>query len=55
MVTAIEPLLREQLLDRRQRLESAATISTGPTELTRLAARSGRGFASHGHRRLWAL
>jgi sigma-B regulation protein RsbU (phosphoserine phosphatase) len=36
MVTAIEPLLREQLLDRRQKLESAASAFHRPAELTRL-------------------
>lgn len=36
MVTAIEPLFREQLIDRRQRLESAATTFHRPEELTRL-------------------
>ena len=36
MVTAIEPLLREQLLDRRGRLESAAPMFHRPDELTRL-------------------
>ena len=36
MVTAIEPLLREQLIDRRQKLETAALGFTEATELTRL-------------------
>lgn len=36
MVTAIEPLLREQLIDRRQKLETATTAFHRPTELTRL-------------------
>jgi sigma-B regulation protein RsbU (phosphoserine phosphatase) len=36
MVTAIEPLLREQLIDRRQRLEGAASAFHRPAELTRL-------------------
>jgi len=36
MVTAIEPLLREQLIDRRQRLETAAPAFHRPLELTRL-------------------
>jgi len=36
MVTAIEPLLREQLVDRRQKLESAANAFHRPEELTRL-------------------
>jgi sigma-B regulation protein RsbU (phosphoserine phosphatase) len=36
MVTAIEPLLREQLIDRRQKLESAAGTFHRPAELTRL-------------------
>ena len=36
MVTAIEPLLREQLIDRRQKLESAASAFHRPAELTRL-------------------
>lgn len=38
MVTAIEPLLREQLLDRRQKLESAAHGFTEVTEISRLLA-----------------
>lgn len=36
MVTAIEPLLREQLLDRRQKLEHAAHGFTELTEISRL-------------------
>lgn len=36
MVTAIEPLLREQLIDRRHRLEDAASAFHRPDELTRL-------------------
>jgi phosphoserine phosphatase RsbU/P len=36
MVTAIEPLLREQLVDRRQKLQSAASAFHRPAELTRL-------------------
>lgn len=36
MVTAIEPLLREQLIDRRQKLETAASPFHRPAELTRL-------------------
>ncbi|HVQ39244.1 MAG TPA: SpoIIE family protein phosphatase [Pyrinomonadaceae bacterium] len=36
MVTAIEPLLREQLIDRRHRLEAAANGFQRPAELTRL-------------------
>lgn len=36
MVTAIEPLLREQLIDRRQKLESATIGFSETTELTRL-------------------
>ena len=36
MVTAIEPLLREQLIDRRHKLETAATAFHRPAELTRL-------------------
>jgi sigma-B regulation protein RsbU (phosphoserine phosphatase) len=36
MVTAIEPLLREQLIDRRQKLETATSAFHRPTELTRL-------------------
>ncbi len=36
MVTAIEPLLREQLIDRRQRLERATSAFQRPAELTRL-------------------
>lgn len=36
MVTAIEPLLREQLVDRRQKLETAAPAFHRPAELTRL-------------------
>jgi sigma-B regulation protein RsbU (phosphoserine phosphatase) len=36
MVTAIEPLIREQLLDRRQKLESAAVGYRDDGELTRL-------------------
>jgi sigma-B regulation protein RsbU (phosphoserine phosphatase) len=36
MVTAIEPLLREQLIDRRQKLEAAAPAFHRPAELTRL-------------------
>ena len=36
MVTAIEPLLREQLIDRRHRLEDAASAFQRPAELTRL-------------------
>jgi sigma-B regulation protein RsbU (phosphoserine phosphatase) len=36
MVTAIEPLLREQLIDRRHRLEEAANSFQRPAELTRL-------------------
>lgn len=38
MVAAIEPLLREQLIDRRQKLEIAANGFTETTELTRLLA-----------------
>jgi sigma-B regulation protein RsbU (phosphoserine phosphatase) len=36
MVTAIEPLLREQLIDRRHKLEDAASGFHRPAELTRL-------------------
>lgn len=36
MVTAIEPLLREQLIDRRHKLEDAASNFQRPAELTRL-------------------
>jgi sigma-B regulation protein RsbU (phosphoserine phosphatase) len=36
MVTAIEPLLREQLIDRRHKLEDAATAFHRPAELARL-------------------
>jgi sigma-B regulation protein RsbU (phosphoserine phosphatase) len=36
MVTAIEPLLREQLIDRRYKLKTAATAFHRPAELTRL-------------------
>ena len=36
MVTAIEPLLREQLIDRRHKLEDAANGFQRPAELTRL-------------------
>lgn len=36
MVTAIEPLLRDQLIDRRHKLETAATAFHRPAELTRL-------------------
>jgi sigma-B regulation protein RsbU (phosphoserine phosphatase) len=36
MVTAIEPLLREQLIDRRQKLETAAGAFHRPAELTQL-------------------
>ncbi|HLO00372.1 MAG TPA: SpoIIE family protein phosphatase [Pyrinomonadaceae bacterium] len=36
MVAAIEPLLREQLIDRRQKLESAVSVFHRPAELTRL-------------------
>jgi sigma-B regulation protein RsbU (phosphoserine phosphatase) len=36
MVTAIEPLLREQLIDRRHKLEDAASTFHRPAELTRL-------------------
>lgn len=36
MVTAIEPLLREQLIDRRHKLEDAANGYQRPAELTRL-------------------
>jgi sigma-B regulation protein RsbU (phosphoserine phosphatase) len=36
MVTAIEPLLREQLIERRQKLETAASAFHRPAELTRL-------------------
>lgn len=36
MVTAIEPLLREQLIERRHKLESAASAFHRPEELTRL-------------------
>ena len=36
MVTAIEPLLREQLIDRRQRLQTATSAFHRPAELTRL-------------------
>jgi sigma-B regulation protein RsbU (phosphoserine phosphatase) len=36
MVTAIEPLLREQLVDRRQKLQTAASAFHRPAELTRL-------------------
>jgi sigma-B regulation protein RsbU (phosphoserine phosphatase) len=36
MVTAIEPLLREQLIDRRQKLQTATSAFHRPTELTRL-------------------
>ena len=36
MVTAIEPILREQLIDRRQKLETAASPFHRPAELTRL-------------------
>lgn len=36
MVTAIEPLLREQLIDRRQKLKAATNAFHRPAELTRL-------------------
>ena len=36
MVTAIEPLLREQLIDRRQKLITATNAFHRPAELTRL-------------------
>jgi phosphoserine phosphatase RsbU/P len=36
MVTAIEPLLREQLIDRRHKLQDAASAFHRPAELTRL-------------------
>jgi sigma-B regulation protein RsbU (phosphoserine phosphatase) len=36
MVTAIEPILREQLIDRRHKLEDAASGFHRPAELTRL-------------------
>ncbi|HEV2883815.1 MAG TPA: SpoIIE family protein phosphatase [Pyrinomonadaceae bacterium] len=36
MVTAIEPILRTQLIDRRQKLAQAATTFERPSELTRL-------------------
>src|SRR6266850_5560376 len=36
MVTAIEPLLREQLIDRREKLQTAASAFHRPAELTRL-------------------
>jgi sigma-B regulation protein RsbU (phosphoserine phosphatase) len=36
MVTAIEPLLREQLIDRRQKLQTATNAFHRPAELTRL-------------------
>jgi sigma-B regulation protein RsbU (phosphoserine phosphatase) len=36
MVTAIEPLLREQLIDRRQKLQTAASAFHRPAELARL-------------------
>src|SRR5687768_366068 len=36
MVAAIEPLLREQLLDRRQKLETVAHGFHRPTELSQL-------------------
>jgi sigma-B regulation protein RsbU (phosphoserine phosphatase) len=38
MVTAIEPLLREQLIDRRQKLETAARGFTEATEISHLLA-----------------
>lgn len=38
MVTAIQPLLREQLINRRHRLEDAVTDFQRPAELTRLLA-----------------
>src|SRR6267142_5819422 len=36
MVTAIEPLLREQLIERREKLQTAASAFHRPAELTRL-------------------
>ena len=42
MVTAIEPLLREQLLDRRQKLEVAAVGYRNDDELSRLLRESTR-------------
>ena len=36
MVTAIEPVLRRQLIDRREKLVSAASVFQRPAELTRL-------------------
>lgn len=36
MVTAIEPLLRQQLIDRRQKLEVAARRTEGTSEISRL-------------------
>ncbi|HEY5883238.1 MAG TPA: SpoIIE family protein phosphatase [Pyrinomonadaceae bacterium] len=36
MVTAIEPVLRRQLIDRREKLVSAASVFHRPAELTRL-------------------
>lgn len=36
MVTAVEPVLRKQLIERRQKLEAAATAFHRPAELTKL-------------------
>ncbi len=36
MVTAIEPILREQLIERRHKLEDAGNVFHRPAELTRL-------------------
>ena len=38
MVTAIEPLLREQLIDRRQKLEIAASGFSEAAEISHLLA-----------------
>jgi len=38
MVTAIEPVLRRQLIDRRQKLVTASSVFHRPVELTRLLA-----------------
>ena len=55
MVAAIEPLLREQLIDRRQKLETVAHGFHRPPELTQLLQRGGRRARPYGQWDLWPV
>ena len=53
MVTAIEPVLRKQLIERRQKLEVASGTFHRPAELTRLLDEVDAALTSYGRGHLW--